>query len=109
MPYLAGHVVSSGTEWPEFWISEASLEAMPITHISTLVEYFQAGRPITAGNSFDRIHACYLQTHDRIVTADADFYDALQFVKSQRVLRGTPVLVKRKVGTSALAELQKTL
>jgi hypothetical protein len=109
MPFLDGPVMSRGMEWPAFWIAEADLSAMPTIHISTLVEYFQAERPITAGNTFDRIHACYLATHDRIVTADVDFYDAMVFVKDQLRLRGSPILISRHAGGSALAELQRAL
>jgi hypothetical protein len=115
LPDMAGvyfpvlHAMSQGNDWFEFWIKEADLSAMPTTHIGALVEYFQAERPITAGNTFDRIHAGYLVTHDRVVTADADFYDALVVVTQLLELRGSPVLIKRRAGGSALAEIKSAL
>jgi hypothetical protein len=110
MPNLDGDAMSRGNEWFEFWIKEADLSIMPTTHVGAIVEYFQAERPITAGNTFDRIHAGYLVTHDRVVTADADFYDALVFVKKRLLqLRGEPVLIRRPASGSALAELQGAL
>jgi hypothetical protein len=114
LPDMAGvyfpvlHAMSQANDWFEFWIKEADLSAMPTTHIGALVEDFQAERPITAGNTFDRIHAGYLVTHDRVVTADADFYDAL-VVTQLLELRGSPVLIKRRAGGSALAEIKSAL
>jgi hypothetical protein len=102
--------MSQGIDWDRFWIAEADLMAMPITYVGVLVEYFQAQRPITAGNTFDRIHASYLVKYDRLVTADVDFYDALVFVKAQLPnLRGSPLLVNRHAGGSPLAELQRVI
>lgn len=72
-------------------------------------ELFQAERPITPGNTLDRIHAQYLVGFDRVVTADADFYDALVFVTQRLKVRGSPVFIKRPAGGSSLAELKAAI
>lgn len=110
MPRLDGEAMSHGNRWSEFWFRDADLAAMPTTHIGALVEYFQAERPISPGNTLDRVHAGYLVSHDFVVTADEDLFDALNFVKRHLLkLRGEPVLIRRGAGGSALAELQSAL
>jgi len=109
MPHLDGDAMSQGNDWSTFRFKEADLAAMPTAHVAALVELFQAERPITPGNTLDRIHAQYLTGFDRVVTADADFYDALVFVSQRLKLRGSPVFIKRPAGGSALAELKAAI
>ena len=109
MPHLDGDAMSQGNDWSTFWFKEADLAAMPTAHVAALVELFQAERPITPGNTLDRIHAQYLTGFDRVVTADADFYDALVFVIERLKVRGSPVFIKRPAGGSALAELKAAI
>jgi hypothetical protein len=77
--------------------------------VATLLDYFQPERPITPGNTLDRIHAQYLIAYERVVTADADFYKALVSITQQLTVPGSPVFVKRPMGGSALAELKTTI
>jgi hypothetical protein len=69
LPHLDHNAMSVESEWHKFWFRDASLAAMPAVHVQALTEYFQADRRITSGNTFDRIHAAYLATHEVIVTA----------------------------------------
>jgi hypothetical protein len=101
LPHLDGEAMSHANDWSMFWFKEADLGAMPTVHLATLVEYFQRQRPITPGNTLDRIHAQYLVAYDRVVTADADLYDALVLVTQQLKVRGSPVFIKRPAGGSA--------
>jgi hypothetical protein len=109
MPHVDGDAMSQGNDWSTFWFKEADFAAMPTVHVAALVELFQRERPITAGNTLDRIHAQYLTGFDRVVTADADFYDALVFVTQRLKVRGSPVFIKRPAGGSALAELKAAI
>ena len=101
--------MGDGSDWAEFWIAQAELNRLPHTYISVLIEYIQAGRKITAGNTFDRIHAGYLVSHDALVTADKAFHEALVFASQHVAVRGQPILIKRASGVSALAELRTAL
>lgn len=109
MPHLDGEAMSLGSDWSTFWFKEVDLAAVPTAHVAALVELFQRERPITPGNTLDRIHAQYLTGFDRVVTADADFYDALVFVTQRLKVRGSPVFIKRPAGGSALAELKAAI
>jgi hypothetical protein len=69
--------------WMRFWLQEVDSAALQVTRVEGLVDYFQPDRTVDAGNWGDINHAGFAVGRDYLLTADRNFYEALQKVRQQ--------------------------
>jgi len=81
-----------------FWLEESKVERMPRNWLRWAVNFLQPFRKLGAGNPYDAQHSAYLVDADLFFTSDKRYFECLQTIFNEGVVRmARPVLLSAKV------------
>jgi len=81
-------------EYFSFWLDESKVERMPRNWLRWAVNFLQPFRKLGAGNPYDGQHSAYLVDADLFFTSDKRYFECLQTIFNDGVVRmARPVLL----------------
>lgn len=109
-PYLRSTIDSR--EWAMFWIRDVRGEALQLGRLRSNMEFFQTTQKISHGNPIDAGHGVHLVDCNLFLTCDRVFFNVLESIVKEGVpgaRLGSPALVARAAGKSALRAIRRVL